>query len=335
VVAQGANKVSKMMSRLSAVLFGLLLCGSLLAQGLGGVDDPPPPPGDRIPGSGVPLEGSSGGQEPWENYSKQIQSRNVVGALGPDLFGDEVNLYNGALSFRQQDASIPGNFALPVAIERSFSVIAREEYALNEMPFGDWELEIPRLEGTFGLNPSTGQTWVLDRCSGINVAPSINVSGGATYTSKDYYVGVQAHFPGGGEMLRANEVTPRPTLGSGSPDPSYKWVTPEYTYFSCLTGANGANDGGEGFLAITADGTRYWFKRMARYFETPLARPMDRQTTHTGTLTPPSGGAVRHAGGGSFRQLGGVQLQPHAHPADATQPDHFQRQPNHHAGLQQ
>lgn len=45
----------------------------------------------------------------------------AITALGPDLFGDKLNLYNGSFSFEHTDISLPGNSALPVALTRTHS----------------------------------------------------------------------------------------------------------------------------------------------------------------------------------------------------------------------
>jgi hypothetical protein len=45
-----------------------------------------------------------------------IRAPRAVATLGPDLFGDKVNLYSGALEFTQTDVSIVGNNALPVSV---------------------------------------------------------------------------------------------------------------------------------------------------------------------------------------------------------------------------
>ncbi len=41
-----------------------------------------------------------------------------IAPLGNDLFGDRVNLYNGALEFVRTDLSLQGSSALPVAVGR-------------------------------------------------------------------------------------------------------------------------------------------------------------------------------------------------------------------------
>ena len=51
-----------------------------------------------------------------------IRSGEVVEPLGPNLMGDSVNGYTGGLEFTHSDVSLPGNFALPVAVGRHRAV---------------------------------------------------------------------------------------------------------------------------------------------------------------------------------------------------------------------
>ena len=209
---------------------------------------------------------------PWEEYDKQIQARGAITAHGPQLFGDEVELSSGALSFSATDISVPGNNGLPVALTRTLSIIDRDQ-RLYDMPMGDWDLDIPRLEGVFA--PS----WQDNRCTGSGLPPTVNV-GTSSYSYIDYWQGNHARMPGGGELLKADQPTvPKPTTGG-----PYPWVTAGMTYFSCLP--NLVNGGpGEGFLAITTDGTKYWFNHMARFAEPGLASPL--------TYTPEAAGISR------------------------------------------
>ena len=82
--------------------------------------------------------------------AKRIKSAEVVGALGDDLFGEQVNFYTGSTSFRHVDLSIPGNNGLAVEVARSLSI---EDPAIAHNPtgktFGDWELELPYIGGVF------------------------------------------------------------------------------------------------------------------------------------------------------------------------------------------
>lgn len=210
---------------------------------------------------------------PWEEYDKQIQARGAITAHGPQLFGDEVELSSGALSFSVTDISIPGNHSLPVALTRTTTIVDWNDRAFDA-PMGDWDLDIPRLEGIFA--PS----WPNQRCTNTGYPPTVN-SGTASYSHVEYWQGNHARMPGGGEMLEANQsAVPKPT--SGGP---YLWVTAGMTYFSCLPSlVNGGP--GEGFLAITTDGTRYWFDHMARFAASELATPMTYTETEGGGSLP-------------------------------------------------
>lgn len=206
-------------------------------------------------------------KQPWEEYDKLITSRGVVTAHGSGLFGDKVDLYRGALSFSVTDISLPGNSSLPVALTRTMTVSNRRLYP-NQGMLADWELDLPHLTGVYA------PTWAADRCSATR-GPGTAFASSTAYGQDEYWQGVQANMPGGGEMLVANQSAPRPS--SGGP---YPWMTSAFTYFSCLPSI--ANGAGEGFLAITSDGTRYWFNHMAQYYEPQLASPL----TTVGIPTP-------------------------------------------------
>ncbi|MGO4220777.1 wall associated protein [Lysobacter sp. TAF61] len=201
---------------------------------------------------------------PWEEYDKLFKASEAVGALGPDLFGDAVDLASGALSFSATDVSVPGNSKLPVAITRSYVVSSRKGKSVGasgttvDLPFADWDLDIPNLSGVFASN------WPKKRCSASPSPPSVS-SGGETFQAEDYWQGNEAHMPGGGEMLQVVAGTPKPATGG-----PYLWVTSGFTYFSCITGTQNGPADEEGFLAVTSDGTTYRFDRMAQFYETPL-----------------------------------------------------------------
>lgn len=210
---------------------------------------------------------SSGPVRFWEDYEKQIKTRSAITALGPDLFGDEVDLYTSSLSFRHTDITLPGNDSLPVTVTRVLSV-ANKAHEMRDRPFADWDLDVPRLSGVFSTD------WPELRCSQAYKPPTVikfASSGGVgspwgpsthsiSFDAADYWQGNQAHMPGGGEMLLVTSATPRPS--SGGP---YHWVTSSHVVFSCLSSIQ--NGAGEGFLAVAPDGTKYRFDWMARYFE--------------------------------------------------------------------
>ena len=203
---------------------------------------------------------------PWENYRDYIKKRAGLHSAGPDAFGDAVGLSNGSLSFSVTDLSIPGNSALPVAITRTFEVAHRPEFYLYDRPMTDWDLELPRIHGVYG------QVWDTDRCTRTFEPRQIPVAGGAVYQASDFWQGLTAAIPAGGELLVASAATPRPSVvPSTVPNGGFVWLTPGMSYIACLPSIQNAT--GEGFLAITPDGTTYRFDWMAMVYEAPLSSP--------------------------------------------------------------
>lgn len=215
----------------------------------------------------------------FDEVDRSVQSRSTIAALGANLFGEHVNLYNGQLGFSITDVSLPGNNALPVAFTRTYSIRNNKGYRMDDWAMGDWKIDIPHITTT------TPFTWPgyqgKKRCSDTDVSyivPPTFVSSppvphpvysgyNATYTigPSQYWHGIHANMPGGGEMLVANGATPKP---AGGP---FLWSTKEQTYFSCLSSVqNGDTDTDEGFLAVTADGTKYWFNWYASNLDTKL-----------------------------------------------------------------
>jgi RHS repeat-associated protein len=203
-------------------------------------------------------------KQPWDEYDKLIGKTQSVGALGPDLFGDAVSFYNGALSFTATDVSLPGNHALPVAFTRSFTVANRWGDDIHDGAMADWELETPRLEGVFSTGGWQSACTVTASNGG---RPPVLSAGGEYFLPTDYWAGNQLIIPGRGseEMLLASQAdVPKPATGG-----PYPWVTSSLTYFTCIPRQNAA---GEGFLAIAADGTRYWFDWQSAYYESSLKK---------------------------------------------------------------
>jgi YD repeat-containing protein len=210
------------------------------------------------------------GKEPWQEYEKYIQSAKTMTALGPDLFGDEVNAYNNTLSFSVTDISIPGNNALPVSLTRTLSISDKTNWPIYDLPMADWDLDLPNITGTFSQ-----QFGWTERCSprastgAAPTPPGVTVTGGTSYPSNEFWTGHNASMPNGagGELLWVtNPNTPKPATGG-----TYYWMTNTYTYFSCIPSKN--ESGREGFLAVTADGTKYWFDWAATFRLPPMNSP--------------------------------------------------------------
>ena len=210
------------------------------------------------------------GKAPWEEFEKRIDKSRAIGALGPGLFGDDVSLADGSLSFTATDVDLPGNDGLRVAFARKYTVYNHWQYPETGSVLADWDLDVPSISGIFAPNWTIGPSASGNRCS---------LTGGPTEPARDYYMndfwhGNTLSIPGvgGGELLQLSASAPRPATGG-----PYVWTTADGIRISCLSGAQGVQDGSEGFLATTPDGTRYWFNRMAQYHE-PRLEMVGRRT---------------------------------------------------------
>jgi len=216
----------------------------------------------------------------WEEYDQIVRSSENIAALGPTMFGDQSNLQNGALSFSVTDVSLKGNSALPVTFTRTFATKTKggamkgtlATYNLMDGALGDWEIDLPRVGGVYAsstgwINSAAGKA--AQRCSVASVSegspPNLTV-GSSSFISYEYWHGTRLNIPGRGSqaMLVANASSPKP---SGS---TAYWVTSDLTSVACLSSV--LNSTGEGFIATTPDGTRYWFNWMAMAHETELTK---------------------------------------------------------------
>ncbi len=218
-------------------------------------------------------------QEPWQEYDKFIKSAQVIQAAGPELFGDSVNLYTGATTFSATDVSLPGNQPLPVQLGRSFAPMNDH----RNRPFGDWDWDVPYIGGTFGHDLG----WILavpgtpgsaNRCSAATSLASARPPRGKVETdgqggvlpSWEYWSGYQLVTSSGGQevLFATSDSKPKPTDGK-----TYPWVTKQFWYLSCLPSLRSGQPG-EGFLAVSPDGTRYRFDWMVVRPTLELLKPV-------------------------------------------------------------
>src|SRR5690349_8055189 len=83
---------------------------------------------------------------PYSEQQQAIKSPNAVARMGTDLFGDEINLYQGTVTFRQTDIALRGNSELPVRVGRRL-VAGNFSYTSHQFAFGSWQLDLPYLYG--------------------------------------------------------------------------------------------------------------------------------------------------------------------------------------------
>lgn len=203
------------------------------------------------------------GQYVWEEFGKRIKASEKISSLGPALMGDQVALSNGGLSFAVTDVSLPGSNDLEVAFKRSYAVFNRKDYG-DLSALADWQIDLPNINGVFAPDWLVGYpTVTANRCTN-NSGPAQPAS---PFRVSDFWQGLQLELPGGGgELLRTAAGTSKPTDGA-----AYYWMTNDQVHLSCLGSIK--NGSGEGFLAITPDGTRYWFDWMAQVPE-PASKAM-------------------------------------------------------------
>lgn len=228
----------------------------------------------------------------YSEQGKLIRAGEAVGTLGADLFGDTVNLYTGTVEFIQNDVSLPGNNALPVSVARRLVTGGDSITNRGDRAFGDWELEIPHMHGVFALLGGW-QTAIGGnlRCSGFSAAPTANgTSGPSVWAGDEYWHGHFIYVPGAGSQ----EVLLRASNNNNFPNDGRAWplATKNLWSIGCLNSM--ARGGGEGFIAVSPDGTQYQFDWMVpRTY--PSATKSDRSPVLS--VSPGAGADASRASG--------------------------------------
>jgi RHS repeat-associated protein len=240
---------------------------ALLVLVCGVVHPASPGSGDGQTAAIGPGEGG-GDTAPPRTYYEQgvlIRSGETVEALGPDLMGDSINTYSGDVLFTQPDVALPGNNALPVAVGRRRALGAPTTHGGGL--FGDWDLDIPYLHTVATQNEPNwyggGSKTNFSRCSQFTAPPMTNVyMGGVTMTfgSNAFWGSYHLYVPGSGDQTLLKRAPGNAIAPSGGPS-VYPVVTKDHWQLSCLSSLE--NGTGEGFLALSPDGTTYRFDRIA------------------------------------------------------------------------
>ena len=210
----------------------------------------------------------------WKEGYKQVIPAATVDSLSADgMFGEQVSLYTGEVTFATTDVSLKGSNALEVSFRRKLEMN-------DSQSTRSWVMDLPHLEGTYpedvGWTRKNLLSGATGRCSSKAAAPP-NATGTSTASGTpvstwdpgEFWSGDYLSLPGSGteELLKVQTGGARlPTDGA-----SYFWVTRSGWRFSCLSVAK--NDAGEGFLGISPDGTKYYFDWFSSAAETALVRP--------------------------------------------------------------
>ena len=226
------------------------------------------------------IAGAADGVMPYQEYGKRIKGSETVSPLGDDLFGDQMSLYNGGTEFTVTDIDIPGNNGLPVRLTRRLQIEDRkkQEYFAG---FGEWEVDIPHLYGTFDGN----YKWTVEsstpnnRCSSGAGIPRISNS---SFQTTKVWSGNQMHIPGESDrQVLSNPSASIPALTDGN---TYPYITKDFYRIRCkTTTANGYP--GEAFIAISPAGLKYTFDIAVERSAPTLREPANEDWLDFNALT--------------------------------------------------
>ena len=217
----------------------------------------------------------------YEEQYKRIKAPNAVTQYGPDLFGETVNLYNGALDFTQTDVSLRGNNKLPVAIGRKLRTSGKP---LGGRAFGRWEMDIPHMHGIFPKTEgwrASGSNPML-RCAQYSLPPPVPGTLSSWWGPEEYWLGNYLYVPGEGDqrVLRRDDSTVAMT---GLSLQAYPAITSKFWVFSCVptldSDTTAGKTQGDGFVATSPDGIKYTFNWMVDFTAPQLSKPNDTAMT--------------------------------------------------------
>ncbi len=239
--------------------------------------------------------GAAAQSDLYTEKGKLIRAPEAVSALGPDLFGDKVNLYSGGIEFVQTDVSLPGNNALEVRVGRRFRANWEgfTSGTFQKGLFDDWDLDIPNIHGVFAHNGNHQQEgWMNEfvalpndphygdivfqttqrkkRCELYSQPPqalTVKTSTAANWDATEFWHGTNLYVPGVGDQeILINATNPRPTgtgLATGTTAPAAPLGTKSgWAVAGCIPLAAGSNDTGDGFLVVSPEGTKYFFNQL-------------------------------------------------------------------------
>jgi YD repeat-containing protein len=215
---------------------------------------------------------------PESEFQKRIKVSEDINPVGDHPFGENISLYNGALSFEENDIKLSGQ-GPDIELTRSFhpADVPPDSvyYDFIDNAFVDWSLETPRIEtlsaasSIANQDPAPDAQWFFisdtNRCSAADGASDEFVtfkSTVITYPADDWWHGYQLIVPGqGSQDLLKRDTTyngqfPSMTDANGAAI-NFPLVTKSRWAVGC-TAATSNGQPGEGFVAVTPDGTKYY-----------------------------------------------------------------------------
>ncbi len=220
----------------------------------------------------IALAGTSHAAE-FSEITAEGRSSQTLSAMSASEFGDSIDYQNGSFGITQNDVSLSG-IGPDIRIDRRFNYVFRYPSGVTSQTLdwvstgtqADWTLELPRLRvrlplaqytvGSGGLPAGAVLTPRADwnvagsnphaRCTNFSSLPTIHSVPGS-----DWWTGLTMVIPGQATqtvLAKDSTATALPT----------HLVTNSNWMFTCLPSLKN-DEPGEGFLAISPSGTKYWF----------------------------------------------------------------------------
>jgi YD repeat-containing protein len=210
---------------------------------------------------------------PEEEYKKLVKVNTEIQPLGENPFGEQVNVFDGSLSFHVVDISVPGT-GPTIEIGRTFHADGDAAVRWSDSEFGDWDLYYPRLttltsaQDTIIAGPNQ-IGWLVnsvdrtDRCTNFREPPDQRVGRpGSDPLSSDAWwnQGYTLQIPGVADQDMLNRVATSPAAPTVD-GYNYVAVSKGRWHLGCpgptANGADGETFGGEAFQAVGPNGQKY------------------------------------------------------------------------------
>ncbi|MEO0883265.1 MAG: hypothetical protein AAFY34_11090, partial [Pseudomonadota bacterium] len=204
--------------------------------------------------------------DPLAEWEKRQNVEQRLRIYGEDLLGDGIDPATGSLVFTQTDVDVPGNFDLPVRIQRKRSM--GEIYPeLVDVDFADWELVVPRVSAVTISNGVAQGAWHNGGGARCNASFHTSFPTHQDVTLRldpdDYHNGITMDGPGSGsrQLLYATNRSTGGFPSNSTPQfpAGTKFTTTDNWYFTCISASDG-----EGLLGHAPNGDKYYFDRVIR-----------------------------------------------------------------------
>lgn len=212
------------------------------------------------------VPAASNAQSIREEYVRVLDKARQFTILGEDAGGEIYDPYTGTVSLQAVDVVSPGGGEIPLEVRRLLRIDAGRYVGMQEQ-FGNWEMDVPYLFGTFAADAAGG--WNVP-CSRPTSAAEMAPASASGFAARLFWHGNFLHEPGAGdqEILYAS-TDPKLRRPTGPGD--FKYITRNLWIMSCLPALK--NAGGEGYLAVSPAGTKYYFDWLVEYSTSGVTKP--------------------------------------------------------------